>query len=96
MCPSLSKKNIIKNHLNRLKQGEGLLKIFAITKLKTYYANALPCVTRLGFLDLTTLGKLENYKIFGRCRYKKTVYYSELFERRHKRQSSVCKWTKMV
>jgi hypothetical protein len=23
----------------------------------------------LGFLDLTTLSKLENYKIFGRCRY---------------------------
>ena len=47
MCPSLSKKNIIKSHLNRLKQGEGLLKIFAITKLKTYYGNALPCVTGL-------------------------------------------------
>jgi len=52
MCPSLSKKNIIKNHLNRLKQGEGLLKIFAITKLKTYYGNALSCVTGL---------RLENY-----------------------------------
>ncbi len=47
MCPSLSKKNIIKNHLDRLKQGEGLLKIFPITKLKTYYGNALPCVTGL-------------------------------------------------
>ncbi len=47
MYPAISKKNIIKNHLNRLKQGEGLLKIFAITKLKTYYGNALPCVTEL-------------------------------------------------
>jgi hypothetical protein len=45
MCSSLSKKYIIKNHLNRLKQGEGLLKIFAITKLKTYYGNARQCVT---------------------------------------------------
>jgi hypothetical protein len=43
--PVIIKKNIIKNHLNRLKQWEGLLKIFAITKLKTYYDNALPCVT---------------------------------------------------
>ncbi len=50
MCPSLSKKNIFKNHLNRLKQGEGLLKIFAITKLKTYYGNALSCVTGLSQL----------------------------------------------
>ena len=45
MCPSISKNKIFKNHLKRLKQGEGLLKIFAITKLKTYYGNALPCVT---------------------------------------------------
>jgi hypothetical protein len=39
MCPSLSKKNIIKNHLNRLKQGEGLLKIFAKSQLKEFTKN---------------------------------------------------------
>ncbi len=47
MCPSISKKKNFENHLNSLKQGESLLKIFAITKLKTYYGNALPCVTGL-------------------------------------------------
>ena len=52
MCPSISKNKIFKNHLKRLKQGEGLLKIFAITKLKTYYGNALPCVTGLLLLDM--------------------------------------------
>ena len=52
--PVIIKKNIIKNHLNRLKQGEGLLKIFAITKLKTYYGNALPCVTGYQLTDETS------------------------------------------
>jgi hypothetical protein len=64
MCPSLSKKNIIKNHLNRLKQGEGLLKIFAITKLKTYYGNALPCVTgfKRNFVNTSFINTLKLIK----------------------------------
>ncbi len=44
-----------------------------------------------GIIGMENFNSLE-CKIFGRIRQNNQVFYSEIYDQNHKRQSSICKW----
>jgi len=50
------------------------------------------CKLIVGFLGLEDRKNLSNYKVFGRIRNKNQIFYSDVYDNKHKIQSSVCKW----